>query len=116
MGNTEKLDLTALKKALLLRKKELEETSVQSQEMREPVELDQTVQGRLSRQDALQQQEMAKATERRRQNDLQRTMKALERIDTEDFGYCVSCDEEIEKKRIELDPAIIICLSCASKI
>ena len=116
MGNTEKLDLTALKKALLLRKKELEETSVQSQEMREPVELDQTVQGRLSRQDALQQQEMAKATERRRQNDLQRTMKALERIDTEDFGYCVSCDEEIEKKRIELDPAILTCLSCASKI
>lgn len=90
--------------------------SAQSKETREPVELDQTVQGRLSRQDALQQQEMAKATERRRQNDLHRTLKALERIETEDFGYCLACDEEIEKKRLAFDPAILTCIACASKI
>lgn len=115
MTNAKDLDLPSLKEALLLRKKELEDISAQSKETREPVELDQTVQGRLSRQDALQQQEMAKATERRRQNDLYRTIKALERIETEDFGYCLSCDEEIEKKRLELDPAILTCVACASQ-
>jgi DnaK suppressor protein len=75
--------------------------------------LDQTTQGRLSRQDALLQQEMAKETERRRQKDLERIKAALLRVDTDDYGYCISCDEEISAARLKLDPAIITCIDCA---
>lgn len=53
-----------------------------------PVELDQPSIGRLSRMDALQAQQMAQETARRRQQQLQRIEGALRRIDSDDFGYC----------------------------
>jgi DnaK suppressor protein len=108
------LDLDALKNSLLERKQELERLSAISSGAREAVELDQTTQGRLSRQDALQQQEMAKETERRRQTDAKRIDAALERMESGNYGYCVSCDEEISEKRLQLDPAIATCIDCAS--
>ncbi len=65
--------------------------------------------------DALQGQAMAKETERRRGVELQRIASALARIEDEDFGYCVTCGEEIPLKRLELDPAVTTCIACASK-
>lgn len=110
------IDIPSLKEQLLKRKADLERLIVQSKEALAPVELDQTMQGRLSRQDALQQQEMAKETQRRREVDLQRTEGALKRIKTDSYGYCVRCDEKIEVKRLTLDPAILTCITCASNI
>ena len=65
--------------------------------------------------DALQGQAMAKETERRRGVELQRIASALARIEDEDFGYCVTCGEEIPLKRLELDPAVTTCIACARK-
>lgn len=65
--------------------------------------------------DALQGQAMAKETERRRGVELQRIASALARIEDEDFGYCVTCGEEIPLKRLELDPAVTTCIACANK-
>ena len=109
----ENIDIKALKRDLLDSKAELERLSLISLQSRAPVELDQTTQGRLSRQDALLQQEMAKETERRRQKDLERIKAALLRVDTDDYGYCISCDEEISAARLKLDPAITTCIDCA---
>jgi DnaK suppressor protein len=78
------------------------------------VELDQTRQGRLSRMDALQGQAMAQETERRRQAELKRIEAALARIKSGDFGYCLSCDEEIAAKRLEFDPSVSLCVDCAA--
>ncbi|MED5357206.1 MAG: TraR/DksA C4-type zinc finger protein [Pseudomonadota bacterium] len=44
---------------------------------------------------------------------MHRIYAALSRVDEDDFGYCVTCGDEIEKKRIELDPAIPTCVGCA---
>ena len=107
-------DIETYKNKLAQRKVELEEWSKKSRESREAVELDQTRQGRLSRQDAMMQQEMAKASERNRQIELQKIDAALKRIESGDFGYCVKCDEPIAKKRLDLDPSISICIDCAS--
>ncbi len=79
-----------------------------------PVVLDQQSVGRLSRMDALQQQAMAKATQIRRNQQKQRIDVALSRIKEGEFGYCVSCGSEIAAKRLELDPSLPTCLSCAS--
>ena len=113
MTERQDINIDALRKALLDRRAALETHSAKSAETREAVELDQTRQGRLSRQDALMQQEMAKETERRRQVDIQRINAALKRMDEGDYGYCVQCDEEIAAKRLELDPAIAVCIDCA---
>ena len=78
-----------------------------------PVELDQQRTGRLSRMDALQGQEMARAAERRRDTELSKLEAALARLDSGEYGWCVKCGEEIAAERLRLDPAIPICIDCA---
>lgn len=81
---------------------------------RSPVELDQTSVGRLSRMDAMQVQAMALAGERRRAAERQRILAALDRVGSEDFGYCDRCGEAIAKARLDNDPAVTTCIGCAS--
>ena len=63
--------------------------------------------------DSLQVQAMDQAAEQRRRLDLLRIGAALDRIETDDYGYCVTCDEEIGAKRLALDPATPLCINCA---
>jgi len=96
--------------------RELEEllaTSASSAGSRDRVMLDQQSVGRLSRMDAMQQQSMARAAEQRRQARITRLRAALKRMDEDDFGYCVTCGEEIEPKRLEADPSVPVCSGCA---
>lgn len=95
-------------------KAEIETLISASADSRAAVELDQTRQGRLSRMDALQGQAMAQATHERRRLELKKIETALKRIEEGDFGYCVSCGEEVEAKRLEFDPAAPLCLDCAA--
>ncbi|MDJ0821450.1 MAG: TraR/DksA C4-type zinc finger protein [Paracoccaceae bacterium] len=78
------------------------------------VTLDQQSVGRLSRQDALQSQAMAKATQARRDAQRRGLHAALTRLDAGDFGYCDDCGDAIAVKRLELDPTVTRCISCAS--
>lgn len=78
------------------------------------VQLDQQSVGRLSRMDALQNQAMAKAQQARRDTEKARLSAALERMEAGDYGYCDGCGEEIPRRRLELDPAATLCVSCAS--
>jgi DnaK suppressor protein len=79
------------------------------------VELDQTRVGRLSRMDALQAQAMSVEVNLRRSELIRQIKAALARIDTGDYGYCVSCGEEINPKRLAFDPAVAICMDCATR-
>lgn len=79
------------------------------------VTLDQQSVGRLSRMDALQNQAMAKAQQQRRDTQALRLTAALRRIQEDEFGYCDSCGEDIPLRRLELDPAAVQCVSCASR-
>ena len=79
------------------------------------VELDQTKVGRLSRMDAMQAQAMAQASEQRREQTLRRIEAALKRIDDDEYGYCLQCDEAINPKRLEFDPTVTLCIECANK-
>ncbi|TNE30638.1 MAG: TraR/DksA family transcriptional regulator [Alphaproteobacteria bacterium] len=106
-------NINQYKERLLALKKELEDADVRGVDARRPVELDQTMVGRLSRMDAMQQQEMALANERRRKMQIHRIDQALARIDSGDYGYCALCDEEIPAKRLDLDPAVPTCVDCA---
>lgn len=83
-------------------------------EWRKPVELDQQSVGRLSRMDAMQQQQMADAEARRRKSDIARIDAAMKRIEESEFGWCLSCGEEIATKRLEIDPMATQCIACAS--
>lgn len=72
-------------------RQELEALISGSSDSRSTVELDQSAVGRLSRMDALQGQQMALATDRRRALELKRIESALARLEDGDYGYCVRC-------------------------
>ena len=82
---------------------------------RAPVELDQTSVGRLSRMDAMQQQAMAAAQGRRRAARLRALAAAIRRVETDEFGWCESCGEEIPAGRLEIDPTATRCVACAGR-
>ena len=82
-------------------------------EDRKPVGLDQQSVGRLSRQDSLQVQAMARAAEARRAGEVRRIDAALARLDSGEYGYCVECGEEIADRRLDVDPAAPRCSACA---
>ena len=63
--------------------------------------------------DSLQVQAMAQSTAKRRRIDIDQINAALARIEDEEYGYCVECGEKIKSKRLELYPAVALCLECA---
>jgi len=78
----------------------------------ETVELDQTRVGRLSRMDAMQAQQMALESSRRRQHQLLKIEGALSRIKSGEYGYCFVCGEEIVAQRLVADPTSTRCMVC----
>lgn len=80
------------------------------------VDLDQSAVGRLSRVDALQQQAMAQAQERRTQLRLDQIAGALSRLQAGDYGVCVRCGDDIAEGRLEARPEAPFCLACASAL
>jgi len=106
-------DLKKYKKLLLSRQEELLSLIASTKEDSAPVELDQTMVGRLSRMDAMQGQAMAEEVKRRRDMELTRIDAALGRIAEDEYGYCLTCGEDIDEKRLKLDPSISLCSKCA---
>lgn len=111
-----KKDLNYYHQLLLQKQQELNDTNQHARESIKAVDLDQSSVGRLSRMDAMQSQAMALETKRRREIERTRIDAALERIDEEEYGYCASCEEEINKRRLDIDPANPFCVKCASKL
>lgn len=105
-------DLASYREQLIRLRDQLREEARADDEADRPVELDQTRQGRLSRMDAMQAQQMAQAVVRRREQQLQRVNGALLRIESGDFGYCFKCGEEIACRRLDADPTITRCIDC----
>lgn len=83
-----------------------------SKEDRGTVVLDQQSVGRLSRMDALQRQAMATAQNRRRHGRKAQINAAIARMDSGEFGACLDCGDEIEAKRLALDPCVLKCRDC----
>lgn len=107
--------LAHFKGRLLLQQQELRDLKAIGQDAAKIVQLDQTSVGRLSRMDAMQGQAMSKESERRRERELQQISGALRRIEGGEYGCCVRCEEEIALPRLELNPAVTLCIACASQ-
>jgi DnaK suppressor protein len=79
----------------------------------DPLELDQARVGRLTRMDAMQQQAMSRAAALLTDQERQRILAAQSRIKSGDYGYCVLCEDEIAAGRLDFDPSVLTCISCA---
>lgn len=109
------MDEEDVRERLLARLAQLDEEDRISEADRAPVSLDQESVGRLSRMDAMQVQAMALAAQRRRQAEKDRIAAALRRLDEGEFGYCTACGEQIAEGRLEHDPSVAFCITCAAK-
>jgi len=107
--------MRGMREKLLELREELERLAAMGDESAGVVELDQSKVGRLSRMDAMQSQAMAQAAGRRRVAMLQQISAALIRIDDGEYGFCQSCEEPIDPKRLEIDPTTLVCINCASR-
>ena len=106
------IQLDAFRQALISLKDEIEELSNANKEAAATVALDQSMVGRLSRMDALQAQQMAQETARRRQIQSQKIDSALRRMDAGEYGFCLKCGDGIDAARLGFDPASTRCIGC----
>lgn len=88
-----------------------------SAEAGDTVELDQTKVGRLSRMDAIQQQEMSQACRvgyQKRLKDVQHALSNLEQGDSGlcEYGWCEHCGDNIDIRRLEVKPESRFCVKC----
>ena len=109
-------ELSVIKESINKLLKNLESLEETARNATQTVTLDQSMVGRLSRMDALQGQAMAKATEQRRQLESVQLRKALKRIDQGSFGECIECLEYVDPRRVAHNPAVALCLNCASAL
>jgi DnaK suppressor protein len=108
----EQNQLDVFRKALISLRDEIEQLNTDSRDAADTVTLDQSKVGRLSRMDAMQAQQMAQETARRRQLQLQKIDNALRRMDAGDYGYCFKCGDDIDAARLNFDPASTRCMEC----
>ena len=80
----------------------------------QPVDLDEPI-GRVSRMDAIQEQNMVQANRSAAQQRIVQARAALERLDAGDYGECASCGEDIPAARLEATPEAAFCLDCQSR-
>ena len=82
----------------------------------QPVTLDQQSVGRVSRIDAIQQQQMAVANHEQKQNLLKRVAAVLRKIEADEYGFCRQCGEPIGFARLQVQPFAPNCLDCQSAL
>jgi DnaK suppressor protein len=83
-------------------------------ESSKPVSPDEPI-GRLTRQDAMQEQQMAKHLRERLEKQRIRVITALERLQNGTYGVCVMCKEPIHPDRLALMPEAPACAPCLER-
>jgi DnaK suppressor protein len=90
----------------------LERSMAVTEAAMEPVELDQTAVGRLSRIDSLQNQGLTRNLQERERVKLDHIQEAFGRIDGGTYGLCVSCAGAIPFERLYVMPEAPTCAAC----
>jgi len=113
-GQLKPSQVAQLRDQLVTRQQELAELLENASESTGPVTLDQQSVGRVSRIDAIQQQQMAIASQQQASDMLKRTELALRRIDEGEYGDCLQCGEPIAYARLQAQPFANLCIDCQS--
>ncbi len=103
--------------AELLREREIRTIAdlSRNEDAARPPSLDEEI-GRLTRMDALQQQQMALHARRRLDVQLSRIRGALQRIAEGSFGDCAMCAVPVGEPRLQLVPETPFCRACQEGI
>ncbi|HAR44872.1 MAG: conjugal transfer protein TraR [Nitrospirae bacterium GWC2_57_13] len=105
-------EIEQFRQKLLSLQAEIQALEESAKETTKPVELDQASMGRLTRMGAMQAQQMAQEGSRRRKRHLQKIDGALRRIEAGEYGRCFVCEEELDVRRLSVDPTTTRCMDC----
>jgi DnaK suppressor protein len=97
--------------ALVALRDELASALAGSRDAAKPVDLDEPI-GRLSRMDAIQQQQMARASRGSLALRAKQVTAALERVVAGTYGACLSCEESVGYARLQARPETPFCITC----
>ena len=92
--------------------KEIEEYLKKTEESAEAVSPDKSL-GRLSRMEAIQDQQLILEARRRKKMQKIAVQSALQRIDNGQFGNCIFCGKPIAQERLEVAPESTTCVVCS---
>lgn len=101
----------SIKTMLDERKKGLETAIKAIKESAKPVDLNEPI-GRLSRMDALQQQQMSLNSKKSLGLSLEQLKGAYLRMENGEYGLCVKCENEITQARLKAKPEVPFCINC----
>ncbi len=93
---------------------ELEEGIKEIENDSQPISPDSSI-GRISRVDAIQNQQIREQMLEESQQKLVKLKNSLLKVDDENFGKCDICGNSIDEKRLQFMPESTICMSCANK-
>jgi len=80
------------------------------------VALDQTLAGRVSRIDAIQQQKMSQSSKIRDLKRLTELKRTRLKLKSNDFGLCEECEQLIAFGRLKINPESKYCISCQQQM
>jgi DnaK suppressor protein len=69
--------------------------------------------GRLSRLEAMQDQQLVMEMRRRKKRQLAEVKSAILRLEMGNYGTCIFCGKEISPERLAAAPEIQTCMSCS---
>jgi len=92
--------------------KKTEQLIAEYKEMTKPVAPDDAI-GRISRMDAINNKSVTEASLRKAEGKLSSLHRVLSKIDAEDFGLCLKCNQPIPIGRILIRPQSLHCVNCA---
>jgi DnaK suppressor protein len=107
------MELNKYKKLLFERREKFEEMLEGLKSSSKPVDLQEPI-GRLSRMDAMQQQQMALNSRIKAELSLKQIEQAFKRIEKGDYGICLSCEDEIPHNRLNAVPESPFCTQCSN--
>jgi DnaK suppressor protein len=107
----DEIEKTELVDRIKKRKLEIESNLASLDESAKPVDLNAPI-GRLSRMDAMQQQQMSLHAKKQAQLSLLQVEEAVKRLENGTYGFCLKCEGEIPTKRLIAKPEAPFCTRC----
>jgi DnaK suppressor protein len=105
---------TEKKKLIYIITSRIEEAKEEIEELKElvkPIPLDASI-GRISRMDAINNKTINESSLREKKQELKKLERALENSESEKFGICTKCGDEIPFGRLEYMPHTTRCVKC----
>lgn len=100
-----------LKKIIKSRIRETKEDISELTELVKPIPLDASI-GRISRMDAINNKTINESSLREKKQQLNKLERAIENAESDKFGICTKCGNEIPFGRLEYMPHTTRCVNC----